>query len=1013
MGTYTFTKNLKGVSIVLLLLLIVGIIPFTKLQADPIGYNFNDTTLEDLLETEFTETGPNTFAYSASGGLNSSGAIDVQNKEAIWTTQNPYDSTEEDGNIVIGAYFYNFSNSGFGSIGITPTAVNPPLAEHYLVVPEDGIALYFHGGGGGIMNDGVDFDSFSWDEGDIDNGWYYFELSLTPTGADAYNASITILESNINGTFNLLHTINTSTNIVNSSLRSAEDVYGFFSTSQSRFSRVDNFGVGGVSLEYEIVPSESPFDGGTGIDVDPYEISDCEQLQAIGSSEEYLSAYYEFTSSEIDCSDTENWNLGDGFIPIGDWDVPFTGTINGELEEGGSVVITDLYINYPSEGDNAVGLFGHVGYDETSGNIYNIELYNATIINNSDSCTGTIAGELMGDLYTVFATGTVEGQSCTGGLVGYQEYSTFDDVGFEGTIISNRFAGGIVGDSYMSNIVHSYFEGTINTYDEQLDMNSIGGIAGTAYDLYIGDSTATGSINLNSLDTENTFMEIDIDNVGGLVGFYEEFSEIVDSTANVNIDIKSGTSYLFVDNIGGLAGTFCEDEGECLIERSTALGSINIGVLNNGIYSEALNMSNIGGFIGSVDVLTDGLIAESYTETDINIDLSSLSSETDSDIDDLGGFIGELDYQAEDGLIRDTYTRSNITINAPTAELDNIGGFIGRSDTFYPVEIRNSYTASNIVLIGKNEPETTDIGGFIGEVNADSEDYNETTLQNVFRAGALTINSPFPADRVGGFAGEVGGNDDSKFFNNYIYNTGSVTTCYPEDTLMTEGCVEVDNDKPFKSPAKQPLTEWDFETIWAAYSGVNDGYPVFRWALIDFDSDGIPDEIEESAPNDGDANGDEIIDSDQSNVASFINIETGEYVVLEANESCTIQSVFISLEEDNGIEDMGYNYPVGLVNFIIECEPGFTADLKIYEYGLDTSKEYTLRKYVNDGYYSIDHDIEVLQIGGQEVVVTSYQVTDGGEFDLDEEVNGIIVDPVGFGLLTVGVPNTGLGGMAN
>lgn len=66
MGTYTFTKNLKGVSIALLLLPIVGIIPFTKLQADPKRINyiitqgrriilwFRDLKLKEVLNCSIT-----------------------------------------------------------------------------------------------------------------------------------------------------------------------------------------------------------------------------------------------------------------------------------------------------------------------------------------------------------------------------------------------------------------------------------------------------------------------------------------------------------------------------------------------------------------------------------------------------------------------------------------------------------------------------------------------------------------------------------------------------------------------------------------------------------------------------------------------------------------------------------------------------------------------------------------------------------------------------------------------
>lgn len=48
-------------------------------------------------------------------------------------------------------------------------------------------------------------------------------------------------------------------------------------------------------------------------------------------------------------------------------------------------------------------------------------------------------------------------------------------------------------------------------------------------------------------------------------------------------------------------------------------------------------------------------------------------------------------------------------------------------------------------------------------------------------------------------------------------------------------------------------------------------------------------------------------------------------------------------------------------------------------------------------------------INGHSVAVATYEITDGGELDMDGEVNGSIEDPAGIASSVVGAPNTGLG----
>ena len=74
------------------------------------------------------------------------------------------------------------------------------------------------------------------------------------------------------------------------------------------------------------------------------------------------------------------------------------------------------------------------------------------------------------------------------------------------------------------------------------------------------------------------------------------------------------------------------------------------------------------------------------------------------------------------------------------------------------------------------------------------------------------------------------------------------------------------------------------------------------------------------------------------------------------------------------------------------------------------SSDLVLRKHnpANGSYFTVaDAVITDVIIGGLEAVRAVYTIVDGGTLDVDGEVNGVIVDPIGLASLAVGVPNTG------
>jgi len=136
-------------------------------------------------------------------------------------------------------------------------------------------------------------------------------------------------------------------------------------------------------------------------------ISTIEQLQLIGNDPAYpLDGYYVLLN-DIDASDTETWNDGAGFSPIGSYATPFIGTLDGQ-----GYGVTDLFID--RSGENYAGLFGYVSAGGTVTNCY---------------ATGAVTGDYVGGLVGVnygtvtncYATGAVTGDYVGGGLVGYND----------------------------------------------------------------------------------------------------------------------------------------------------------------------------------------------------------------------------------------------------------------------------------------------------------------------------------------------------------------------------------------------------------------------------------------------------------------------------------------------------------------------------------------------------------------------------------------------------------------
>lgn len=174
-------------------------------------------------------------------------------------------------------------------------------------------------------------------------------------------------------------------------------------------------------------------------------------------------------------------------------------------------------------------------------------------------------------------------------------------------------------------------------------------------------------------------------------------------------------------------------------------------------------------------------------------------------------------------------------------------------------------------------------------------------------------------------------------------------------------------------------------------------------ATVDDDLDHTTTVVEDAAPNHGDGNGDGILDSLQTNVSSFVDLVSGQYLTLQVDKACPITNVYSDFPEHYPNVDRNHHFPQGLTYFELSCAKTqvtvyyhrvskLYSNLRFYKYGPTVPGDL---KTV--GWYKYPATFAVVQIGGRPVMTTTYTLTDGQLGD-STGVDGRIVDPGGIEL---------------
>ena len=110
-------------------------------------------------------------------------------------------------------------------------------------------------------------------------------------------------------------------------------------------------------------------------------------------------------------------------------------------------------------------------------------------------------------------------------------------------------------------------------------------------------------------------------------------------------------------------------------------------------------------------------------------------------------------------------------------------------------------------------------------------------------------------------------------------------------------------------------------------------------------------------------------------------------------------------------KDTFFSYPLGLTSFQFDTTVGATKTITLYYDLPGDPSSYTARKYnTNTKTFSTITNATITRVtyNNKSMLRLTYDITDGGILDQDNQANGTIIDPVGLAQASVGVPETGL-----
>ena len=244
----------------------------------------------------------------------------------------------------------------------------------------------------------------------------------------------------------------------------------------------------------------SEFMTGTGTMDDPYLIYTSQELNCIGLGICDRDKHFKLMA-DIDLSGLSETE----FNKIGSENMPFTGDFDGNCH-----TISHLVVN----GDNYLGLFSYFG-----GEVKNLGLVDVNIVGSGSYVGGLVGGNFGGTVTQCYSTGSVNGQSCVGGIVGYN-WGTVTLCYSTCTVSGTSYVGGLVGLNHGLTVSKCYSTGAVSgtlSVGGLVGENDNGTVTQCFWDIQTsGQDTSAGGTGKTTAEMQdpNTFMSAGWDFVG-------------------------------------------------------------------------------------------------------------------------------------------------------------------------------------------------------------------------------------------------------------------------------------------------------------------------------------------------------------------------------------------------------------------------------------------------------------------------------------------------------------------
>jgi len=211
------------------------------------------------------------------------------------------------------------------------------------------------------------------------------------------------------------------------------------------------------------MPSLPTFSGGSGTALEPYIISDANDLMSIGDNYRLMDKHF-VVVNDINLSGRE-------FFMIGSVGSPFTGIFDGNDS-------TISNFNHTSTETDYVGMFSFI---DSGGQVKRINLANADVNAGAGDYVGCLAGyNRAGSIHDCcVSSGNASGRDYVGLLVGLNKrgdlsgyYGLVSNCHVSGNASGNEVVGGLLGYNYHGSIINSSSSGSVFGNTE------VGGLAG-------------------------------------------------------------------------------------------------------------------------------------------------------------------------------------------------------------------------------------------------------------------------------------------------------------------------------------------------------------------------------------------------------------------------------------------------------------------------------------------------------------------------------------------------------